>query len=102
MELEQRTGLTRDISTAGVFFETDSSVPVGATLRFSFVLEYADPEGPVRLRCQGEVVRVERRKGKVGVAVRFSSYRFDLAEQGCPSLEQAELFSDRADSRLSP
>jgi hypothetical protein len=81
VELEQRTGLTRDVSTAGVFFETDPPVSVGATLRFSFALAYADPEGPVRLRCQGEVVRVERRKSRVGVAVRFTSYRFDLTGQ---------------------
>ena len=71
VELEQRTGLTGDISASGVFFETDSSFSVGVTISFSLVLEHADPGGPLRLQCQGEVVRVEQREGKVGVAVRF-------------------------------
>jgi PilZ domain len=49
VELEQGAGLTHDISASGVFFETDSSFPVGVTISFSLVLEHADPGGPVRL-----------------------------------------------------
>ena len=98
VELEQGAGTTRDISAFGVFFETDLSCLPGATLSFSLVLEHVDPGGPVRLHCQGEVVRVERREGKVGVAVCFTSYRFDLQEQACPGLGQAEQLPDFASS----
>jgi PilZ domain-containing protein len=80
VELEHGTGLTRDISASGVFFKTNSSFRLGETIRFSLVLEYADPSGPLRLHCQGEIVRVERYEGTVGVAVRFTSCWFDLRE----------------------
>jgi len=98
VELEQGAGTTRDISASGVFFETDLSCSLGATLSFPLVLEHADPGGPVRLQCQGEVVRVEQCEGKVGVAVCFTSYWFDLQGQSCPSLGQSELFPDFASS----
>jgi hypothetical protein len=39
-------------------------------------------------------VRVEQHESKVGVAVRFTAYRFDLPEQGGPRLGQAERFPD--------
>ncbi|MBI3798856.1 MAG: PilZ domain-containing protein [Deltaproteobacteria bacterium] len=94
IELEHGTGLTRDISACGVFFATDASFPVGVTISLSLVLEYADLDGPVRLPCQGEVVRVERYEGNVGVAVRFTAYWFDLQGQGYPSLGQSAVFPD--------
>ena len=98
VELEHGKGVTRDISASGIFFETDLSYPLGVTLSFSLVLEHADPGGPVHLQCQGEVVRVKRCEGKVGVAVRFTSYRFDLPGQSCPSLDHSERFPDFASS----
>jgi len=100
VELDHGTGLTRDISTSGVFFETDQSCSVGTTLSFSLVLEHADPRGPMRLHCRGEVVRVEQKEGKVGVAVCFTSYRFDLHEQSRPQLEQTGRFPDFASSSM--
>ena len=98
VELKHGTGLTRDISTSGVFFETDLSFLLGITFRFSLVLEYADPDGPVRLQCQGKIVRVEPREDKIGVAVRFTSYCFDLQEQGFPRPGQSERFPNFASS----
>ena len=98
VELDHGTGLTRDISTSGIFFETDQSCSVGTTLSFSLVLEHADPGGPVRLQCQGEVVRVEQRESKVGVAVCFTAYRFDLPGKGSPGFEQSERLPDFASS----
>jgi hypothetical protein len=100
IELEHGTGLTRDISASGVFFETDSSFPVGGTISFSLVLEYADPSGPLRLHCQGEIVRVERYEGKVGVAVRFTAYWFDRQAQSGTSPGQSERFTDFASSPI--
>ena len=73
--LEHGTGVTRDVSACGVFFETDLSFSPGVTISLSLVLEHADADGPLCFQCQGEVVRVEQRAGKVGVAVRLTSYR---------------------------
>ena len=86
------TGLTRDISASGTFFETDASFSVGMTINCSLVLEYADPSGPLRLHCHGEVRRVERRKGKVGVAVRFTSYWLDRTEHAGTSPGRSKGF----------
>ncbi len=75
VELEHGTGITRDASAAGVFFETDLLFSPGVSISFSLVFEHADADGPLRFQCQGEVLRVEQHADKVGVAVRLTSYR---------------------------
>ena len=40
----------------------------------SFALVFGDG---LRVRCEGDVVRVEAREGKIGVAVAIASYCFD-------------------------
>jgi hypothetical protein len=42
----------------------------------SRLLEHINPDDRVRVQCQGVIVRIERRDGQVGVAVRFTVYRF--------------------------
>ncbi len=76
VELEHGGGVTRDVSASGVFFETDQSFLPGSPISFSLLFEHADPHGPVRLRCQGRVVRLEPHDGKSGVAVAFTSRSF--------------------------
>ena len=93
VELEHRKGFTRDISASGIFFETELTHPLGATLSFSLVLEHADPGSPVHLQCQGEVVRVEQCGDKVGIAVHFTSYQFDLPGQSCSNLSQSNYLT---------
>jgi len=75
VELPNGTGLTRDVSEVGVFFETDQPMAAGAVINFALLLSEADPEGPFRLQCRGSVVRVEPQSDKVGVAARITSYR---------------------------
>lgn len=77
IELEQGMGLTRDFNALGVFFETDQSLAVGETVKFVIPLEYSDWGHPFRMRCQGEVLRVEPSGEKVGVAVAIRSYSFE-------------------------
>ncbi len=74
VELERGNGWTCDISASGVFFETDESLTPGTPIEFSMLLEYAYPT-PLRLECEGQIVRVERCGGKVGVAAVMNSYR---------------------------
>lgn len=76
VELEDGKGITRDVSLSGVFFETDQSFSPSEAIRLVLVLEHVHPGRPVRLHCEGRVVRVSRRDGKMGVAVAITSYGF--------------------------
>jgi hypothetical protein len=62
-------GITRDVSASGVFFETDASYDRGSAI--SFAVDIDTPSGPVVFCCKGEIVRIERRDGKLGVAVKL-------------------------------
>jgi hypothetical protein len=76
VELEEGEGITRDVSLSGVFFETDQSLAPGEQINLVMVLERASPGRPVRLQCEGRVVRVTRFDTRIGVAVAISSYKF--------------------------
>ena len=77
VELERGSGITRNISTSGVFFETDKVFSAGDPIRLTLVLEPTFPGTPICLHCQGQIVRAEQHEQKVGVGVAFSSYRFE-------------------------
>jgi hypothetical protein len=80
VELPNGEGVTRDVSASGVFFETAVSFSPGSTIRLCLLLEHADPIGPIRLHCQGKVVRLERLHGRIGVAVAIDQHHFDPME----------------------
>ncbi len=69
VELNDGKGVTCDVSPLGICFEVDRAFSLGELIAFSLLLEYADPKGIVRFCCRGEVVRMERLKGRVRVAV---------------------------------
>lgn len=76
VELDEGAGTTRDVSLSGVFFETDQSFSLGESIRFVLVLEHVHAGRPLRLYCEGRVVRVNRCDGQLGVAVAITSYGF--------------------------
>ncbi|MFI5338865.1 MAG: PilZ domain-containing protein [Candidatus Methylomirabilales bacterium] len=76
VELEEGTGITRDVSLSGVFFETDRSFAPGEQINLVMVLERVSPGRPVRLQCEGRVVRVTHFDRRMGVAVAISAYKF--------------------------
>lgn len=82
VELLEGTGITRDLSAGGVFFETDRSFALGEVIQFTLVLEYINPRQPVRLQCRGHVVRLERQGNTVGVAAAITAYRLDAQSRG--------------------
>lgn len=86
VELGNSRGQTRDISTSGVFLEldTDPTFSSGESVSFTLRLGYADPDHPVHLQCEGVVVRVEPHNGRVGMAVRFTSFQFETEGQSFP------------------
>lgn len=70
VDLGTATGITRDVSASGVFFETDATYAVGSEI--SFAVELDTPGGKMILRCKGEIVRIEPRDARVGVAVKIT------------------------------
>ena len=68
VKLGRRTGITRNISTSGVFFETDVDYAPGSEIIFAIELD-GPTEQTLLLTCRGMIVRVEHRAGKVGVGV---------------------------------
>jgi len=73
----QAKAVTRDISWAGIFFLTDQTFFQGGALNFSLNLSYALPGKPIRLDCQGEVIRIEPFGEKFGIAAKkmiFSTF----------------------------
>jgi len=71
-------GITRDVSASGVFFWTTAPSCAPGEL-ISFSVELKRPEGKMRLRCQGDVVRIEPQDGIVGVAVRITESAMEFA-----------------------
>jgi hypothetical protein len=72
---EDGTGTTGNMSTSGVLFETDRELAQGAPIRFLVTL--GEHGAALGVRCQGTVVRAERRGARWAVAVRIASVRFE-------------------------
>jgi hypothetical protein len=72
-------GLTRDVSASGVFFETDEEMSSGSAIEFA--VEFDGPAGRMVMRCSGEIVRVERSGGKVGVAAKILESKLELKDE---------------------
>jgi PilZ domain len=70
VQLNDGIGTTCDISTSGIFFETESAHSIGDTIRLSLNFEQET------LQCEARVVRVEPCNGQFGVAVELKSYVF--------------------------
>lgn len=66
--LEGGVGTSRNMSESGIFFVTDTPMVTGADLKFSVKLKHIRPGKPVRLDCQGQVLRIERIGETYGVA----------------------------------
>jgi hypothetical protein len=70
--------VTRDVSASGVFLESNASFVAGD--RIDFAIEFDSPGGKLMLKCNGEIVRVEDRNGKMGVAVKIVESVMESAE----------------------
>lgn len=80
VRLPNGKGRARNISNSGLFFELSEPLEPGRTLHVSLILNDLHPMPPVQLEAAGRVVRVERVDGKAGVAIEFTSVRFENAE----------------------
>jgi hypothetical protein len=70
-------GHTRDASSRGVFMHLDVEIEAGAPIEFVMTLP---PEitlsDPIRVRCTGRVLRVDKTAEAQGVAVAIDKYDF--------------------------
>lgn len=85
VKLKDASGVTRDFSSSGIFFETDRSFTPGQSIEFTIMLDYADPAGPIHMKCRGEIVRIEENGPRIGVAAAIHSYSFEEPNRGNPS-----------------
>jgi hypothetical protein len=71
------SGHTRDVSARGVFIYLETDIRVGAPIEFVMTLPTEITlSNPIRVRCSGAVVRVERTGNEQGVAVAIAKYDF--------------------------
>ena len=71
------TAQTRDVSSRGVYIYLESEIAEGVPVEFVMTLPteitLADP---IRVRCSGRVLRVEKAAARQGVAVSIDRYDF--------------------------
>jgi hypothetical protein len=70
-------GRTRDVSSRGVFMYLETEIEPGAPIEFVMTLP---PEitlsDPIRVRCTGKVLRVDKAAQEQGVAIAIDKYDF--------------------------
>ena len=69
--LENAMGITRNVSSSGVFFWTSGAYDLGDVI--SFAMGRKTESGEFMLKCRGVVLRTEQRKNDVGLAVWVAS-----------------------------
>ena len=72
--LEAGAGLTRDVSRSGIYFLTAQAIDPGSPVRFSIRLDHIRAGKPLRLDCQGQVLRIEQTSGQYGVAASICEF----------------------------
>lgn len=80
VNFDNALGQTENISASGIFATFPNwaaqHVQPGSSVRLEMLFEHASPDGALKVACEGDVVRVERRGDQLGVAARITSYRF--------------------------
>lgn len=72
------SAITRDVSASGLFFETDSEQRVGGLV--SLEIDLDTPGGPMKLKAQGQIVRIKSHGGRTGVGVKLLNSRLEPVE----------------------
>ncbi len=68
----------RDISASGLFFETTSAQCVGDLVNIEIDLD--TPGGPMKLKAQGQIVRIEAHGDRTGVGVKLLTSRLEAVD----------------------
>lgn len=83
VQIGELGGTTHNISTQGVYFETDVEHRLGALVNFA--IEFKLYGRTHRLLCEGKVVRVEPQGERIGVAARLLAPFFEGEEDAPPA-----------------
>ena len=51
-------------------------------IKLDLVPAHVTPDGPLKVTCEGEIVRVDNGAAHVGVAVRIDAYQFEIPRHG--------------------
>ncbi len=65
VEVGQAAGHTRDISISGVYFETEGTFSPETPIELTLLWEATLLSTPMRIKCKGQVVRVEEAQAPV-------------------------------------
>ncbi len=65
------TGVTRNVSATGLYLLQDQPLDTGS--RIDFWVDLDTPGGPLKLCCEGEVIRVEKIDERFGIGVKILS-----------------------------
>jgi PilZ domain len=71
LRMGQDSGVTRNLSASGLFFELDASAQPGQTISLCIDLDVVGRK--MQWICQAQVVRTESKDGKLGVGARIVS-----------------------------
>lgn len=80
VEVGQAAGRTRNISFSGIYFETEDTFSPETSIELTLLWEPTLLSTPMRIKCKGQVVRVERHEGKLEVAIAIEAYGFEIAK----------------------
>jgi hypothetical protein len=69
ISINEKQGVTRDISASGMFIVVDDKPEIGSQIEFTVDLDTL--LGKIQLCCQGEVVRVEAVDRRVGIGIKI-------------------------------
>jgi len=69
--LKDGKGITRNISSSGILFETDKPLSLGEVIPLCVAFQDST------IQCEGRVVRVEKGDGQSAVALEFRSCVFN-------------------------
>jgi hypothetical protein len=72
----QEQATTRDVSWSGIYFLADQPFVEGGILNFSLDLTHALPGKPIKLDCQGEVLRIEQHGERFGIAAKINNFQY--------------------------
>jgi hypothetical protein len=106
--LEDGTAWTRDVSASGVYlklFARPQHLPLeGSRIKLDLVLEHVNRDGPVKVVCQGEILRVEHAPAYVGMAVRINPCDVDARQMAGAAYERrgADREGGNKDAKCNP
>ena len=74
---QELAGHTRDVSSRGVYMYLETEIKIDAPIEFVMILpREVTLADPIRVRCIGKVLRVDKRDQEQGVAVAIEKYEF--------------------------